>query len=565
MNKTVRLLSVLIAFVIALVFQLAASVESNHREGALKEESANKFINILREEEVTRRVAILNNSGGREYLLYLDGEGKVLFSNLSAEKENALRKNRGTRGVDESWHEVSESSLEKGYFRKVNFRDGSSLFIGINQESLTATNLHFLPYTLLLTMIAATSLYHLWQYATYRDRSQIKQLFRQFRHYVVDHHYQMELPPQLLDYEAILIDESSRLRHRLGSLESQLQGLNDMIGNMTEGVILVGDDEKIITINYAAVKLLNGSIHSQYINKDFDKLCGSGDFNEAFHHIFAGRKKEIRKFEMEGFIIKCFFDPVFNGSGGLYGMLLLLIDETQQSLAERSRREFTSNVTHELKTPLTSISGYAELLRSGMVKEEDRDRFLDIILKESDNLFRLIDTVISFSRLEEKNRAEEYRTVDIEGLLAEIIAHFAPEIKHKELHVDLKPGKDNRLYTHPVLMKELLTNLVDNAIAYNVEGGSVTITINDGDENDFILTIEDTGIGISYDDQRRIFERFYMVDKSRSYNEKSTGLGLAIVKHNVENLKGTIDLKSQLNHGSVFTLRFPKSGTVSTH
>lgn len=140
-------------------------------------------------------------------------------------------------------------------------------------------------------MIAATSLYHLWQYATYRDRSQIKQLFRQFRHYVVDHHYQMELPPQLLDYEAILIDESSRLRHRLGSLESQLQGLNDMIGNMTEGVILVGDDEKIITINYAAVKLLNGSIHSQYINKDFDKLCGSGDFNEAFHHIFAGRKR----------------------------------------------------------------------------------------------------------------------------------------------------------------------------------------------------------------------------------------------------------------------------------
>ena len=195
MNKTVRLLSVLIAFVIALVFQLAASVESNHREGALKEESANKFINILREEEVTRRVAILNNSGGREYLLYLDGEGKVLFSNLSAEKENALRKNRGTRGVDESWHEVSESSLEKGYFRKVNFRDGSSLFIGINQESLTATNLHFLPYTLLLTMIAATSLYHLWQYATYRDRSQIKQLFRQFRDYVVDHPYQMELPP----------------------------------------------------------------------------------------------------------------------------------------------------------------------------------------------------------------------------------------------------------------------------------------------------------------------------------------------------------------------------------
>lgn len=565
MNKTVRLLSVLIAFIIALVFQLAASVESNRREWALKEEACDTFQNVLRQEEETRRVAILKNSGGRESLLYIDKEGRVLFSNVSSEKEDALRKKTLKSSKKEGWQMISETSLEKEYGQKTNFSDGGHLFMGMKQETMLATNLHFLPYTLLLTMIAATSLFHLWRYATYRDRSQIKQLFRQFRHYVMDHHYQMDLPPQLLDYEAILIDESARLRYRLSSLESQLQGLNDMVGNMTEGVILVGEDKKIITINDSAVKLLNGSIHSQFINKDFDKLCREGDFHDAFHQIFEERKGEIRKFEMEGFIIKCFFDPVFNSSGGLYGMLLLLIDETQQSLAERSRREFTSNVTHELKTPLTSISGYAELLRSGMVKEEDRDRFLDIIIKESENLFHLIDTVISFSRLEEKNRAEEYRTVDIEGLVAEILAHFAPDIKSKELRVDFDPGKDNRLFTHPVLMRELLSNLVDNAIAYNVEGGVISITIDDKHEDDFILTIEDTGIGISYDDQKRIFERFYMADKSRSYNEKSTGLGLAIVKHNVESLKGTIDLKSQLNHGSVFTLRFPKSGTVSTH
>lgn len=565
MNKTVRLLSVLIAFIIALVFQLAASVESNRREWALKEEACDTFQNVLRQEEETRRVAILKNSGGRESLLYIDKEGRVLFSNVSSEKEEALRKKTSKSSQKEGWQLISETSLEKEYGQKTNFSDGGHLFMGMKQETMLATNLHFLPYTLLLTMIAATSLFHLWRYATYRDRSQIKQLFRQFRHYVMDHHYQMDLPPQLLDYEAILIDESARLRYRLSSLESQLQGLNDMVGNMTEGVILVGEDKKIITINDSAVKLLNGSIHSQFINKDFDKLCGEGDFHDAFHQIFEKRKGEIRKFEMEGFIIKCFFDPVFNSSGGLYGMLLLLIDETQQSLAERSRREFTSNVTHELKTPLTSISGYAELLRSGMVKEEDRDRFLDIIIKESENLFHLIDTVISFSRLEEKNRAEEYRTVDMEGLVAEILAHFAPDIKSKELRVDFDPGKDNRLFTHPVLMRELLSNLVDNAIAYNVEGGAISITIDDKHEDDFILTIEDTGIGISYDDQKRIFERFYMADKSRSYNEKSTGLGLAIVKHNVESLKGTIDLKSQLNHGSVFTLRFPKSGTVSTH
>ena len=565
MNKTVRLLSVLIAFIIALVFQLAASMESNRREWALKEEAVDTLQNILREEDEARRVAMLKNSGGQESLLYIDEGEKILFSNLSPEIESSLLKLASKNDQKDRWQLKSDTSLEKKYIERTEFSDGSYLLMSMTQDSLLMTNLHFLPYTLLLTMVAATSLYHLWQYATYRDKSQIKQLFRQFRHYVIDHNYQMDLPPQLLDYEAILIDESSRLRHRLGSLESQLQGMNDMVDNMTEGVILVGADKKIITINDAAVKLLSGSIHSQYINKDFDKLCDEGDFHDAFHQIFNERKGEVRKFEMEGFIIKCFFDPVFNSSGGLYGMLLLLIDETQQSLAERSRREFTSNVTHELKTPLTSISGYAELLRSGMVKEEDRDRFLDIIAKESENLFHLIDTIISFSRLEEKNRAEEYRTVEMEGLVDEILAHFAPEIKSKELRVDFKPGSENKLFTHPALMKELITNLVDNAIAYNVDGGAIDIAIDDKHEQDFIITIEDTGIGISYDDQKRIFERFYMADKSRSYNEKSTGLGLAIVKHNVESLKGTIDLKSQLNHGSVFTLRFPKNGTVSTH
>ena len=272
MNKTVRLLSVLIAFIIALVFQLAASVESNRREWALKEEACDTFQNVLRQEEETRRVAILKNSGGRESLLYIDKEGRVLFSNVSSEKEDALRKKTSKSSQKEGWQLISETSLEKEYGQKTNFSDGGHLFMGMKQETMLATNLHFLPYTLLLTMIAATSLFHLWRYATYRDRSQIKQLFRQFRHYVMDHHYQMDLPPQLLDYEAILIDESARLRYRLSSLESQLQGLNDMVGNMTEGVILVGEDKKIITINDSAVKLLNGSIHSQFINKDFDKL-----------------------------------------------------------------------------------------------------------------------------------------------------------------------------------------------------------------------------------------------------------------------------------------------------
>ncbi|MFR9297001.1 MAG: sensor histidine kinase, partial [Aedoeadaptatus pacaensis] len=202
--------------------------------------------------------------------------------------------------------------------------------------------------------------------------------------------------------------------------------------------------------------------------------------------------------------------------------------------------------------------------RSGMGAEGDREKFLDIIIGESQKLFELINAVIAMSRLEEKNRPEEYRVVDMEALVKDVIKNYEPDAKSKGIHLGFQPDRDNRLYTHPDLMRELIANLVDNAIVYNVDGGNVRIVLDGKADDKFVVTIQDTGIGISYDDQRRIFERFYMVDKSRSYNEKSTGLGLAIVKHNVDSLKGTIDVKSQLHHGSTFRLVFPKKGIYAT-
>ncbi len=570
MNKKLRRFSFFMAFMIAFIFQIAASLDY-HNRGIRSNVNrldvlANRLIHTADESE---RLHLLKNRSvdKDDGIVYLSGEGKVLYTNSLSERTDALVDYAKQSSLKEQesagWAVYAKGFLETQYIRTTVFEDGSMLIEVMAHDSMMASTFHYLPYAVIAAAAGGMALYLLLLYWLERKEEEGVFLIQNFRRYVRDPEYKMELSPLHKTYEEALKKEALRQHHQLESLTSRLTGLNDMVENMTEGVILVGEDRKIVSINEAAVKLLNASLYIHFQGKDLLYLCRERDFYDAFSRAFDNQKDDVQKIAMDGVVIKFFFDPIFNDAGAFYGMLILMIDETQQSLAERSRREFTSNVTHELKTPLTSISGYAELLRSGMVAEEDQEKFLDIILDESKKLFELIDAVISMSRLEEKNRPEEYRVVDMEALVTDVLKSYAPDAAQKAIHLGFQPDRDNRLYTHPDLMRELISNLVDNAIAYNVKGGNVRIVLDGDDASTFVVTIQDTGIGISYDDQRRIFERFYMADKSRSYNEKSTGLGLAIVKHNVDSLKGSIEVKSQLHHGSTFRLSFPKKGIYS--
>ena len=571
MNKKIRRFSFFMAFMIAFIFQIAASLDY-HNRGIRSNVNrldllANRLIHTADESE---RLHLLKNRSvdKDDGIVYLSGEGKVLYTNSLSERTEALvdyaKKSSLKEQESAGWAVYAKGFLETQYIRTTVFEGGSMLIEVMAHDSMMASTFHYLPYGVIAAAAGGMALYLLLIYWMEREEEEGVFLIQNFRRYIRDPEYKMALSPLHKTYEEALKKEALRQRHQLESLTSRLTGLNDMVENMTEGVILVGEDRKIISINEAAVKLLNASLCIHFQGKDLLYLCRERDLYDALSRAFDNQKDDVQKIAMDGVVIKFFFDPIFNDAGAFYGMLILMIDETQQSLAERSRREFTSNVTHELKTPLTSISGYAELLRSGMVAEEDQEKFLYIILDESKKLFELIDAVISMSRLEEKNRPEEYRVVDMEALVTDVLKSYAPDAAQKAIHLGFQPGRDNRLYTHPDLMRELISNLVDNAIAYNVKGGNVRIVLDGDDPSTFVVTIQDTGIGISYDDQRRIFERFYMADKSRSYNEKSTGLGLAIVKHNVDSLKGTIEVKSQLHHGSTFRRSFPKKGIYSS-
>ena len=231
----------------------------------------------------------------------------------------------------------------------------------------------------------------------------------------------------------------------------------------------------------------------------------------------------------------------------------MIVNNTDKYRAEKMRREFSANVSHELKTPLTSINGYAEIIESGLTSKEDTVKFAGIIRKEGNRLLELIDSIIRLSKLDEDFSSKEFDFVDLYEMANNISQNFDIAAKGKNINIVVE-GNHNKVQADKSMMEELLYNLIDNAIKYNKIDGTVNVKIQD-EINSTILTISDTGIGIPKEAQERVFERFYMVDKSRG--NKSTGLGLSIVKHIVEYHNGIINLKSQVGHGTKIKIELP--------
>ena len=252
-------------------------------------------------------------------------------------------------------------------------------------------------------------------------------------------------------------------------------------------------------------------------------------------------------------------DKVFDKLSSVYdGDKKKILENTLKKLieAEKSRREFTANVTHELKTPLTSINGYAEMIASGLAKDGDVEKFSNIILSEGNRLLQMINEILQLSKYDsgykDKMKKEELDLSEVAEEVTEDMIHFA---KIEEINLSFE-GEKALLNADRKMMYELATNLISNAIKYNLKGGSVYVKVKNK-ERSVILSVADTGIGIKKEDQRRIFERFYMVNRS-SNGTMGTGLGLSLVKYIVLNHNGSIDLKSEIGKGSTFIVELPK-------
>ena len=348
-----------------------------------------------------------------------------------------------------------------------------------------------------------------------------------------------------------IYSQQQHLKEQQATLTRKQNELEAIVGHLEEGMILLDKSCKVITANQAALRLLDARA-SNIAGLDLLMLSRNLALAEAVQEAMDGRSA-TRKTELHGKTIQIQAAAV-GQQDEMSGVAVVLFDITQSEQAEQRRREFTANVSHELKTPLQSISGYSELLMRGMARQEDIQPFAQRIYGETQRLIQLVQDIINLSQLDEGS-SYQWQQVNLFAIAAEVtgsLEHFAEE---KQVRLTLE-GSDTMLRGVPELLRGIVYNLTDNAIKYNRPGGSVTVTVS-RQKDEAVLTVNDTGIGIPEGEQDRIFERFYRVDKSRSKEVGGTGLGLSIVKHAAFLHKAAIDVTSQPGAGTTIQVRFP--------
>ncbi len=321
--------------------------------------------------------------------------------------------------------------------------------------------------------------------------------------------------------------------------------------NMSEGFFVIDKNAKLLSYNTAALKLLDASAAEDNVLT----LNRTSGFIDAVSNALKGRHAENTMLHADR-TYNLIANPVFDKES-VIGAVIVIIDVTETAKREAMRREFTANVSHELKTPLTSISGFAELMKSGGIPEETVVDFSNSIYTEAQRLISLVSDIIKISELDEKDNRLDRESVNLYELAAEVINRLKPAAEKKNIGFTLK-GENAETFGVRSIIDEMIYNLCDNAIKYNKNGGSVTVTVNnDGDKAK--ISVKDTGIGIPKTQQDRIFERFYRVDKSRSKAEGGTGLGLSIVKHGAMYHNADISVESEIEKGTAMTIAFNKN------
>lgn len=347
-------------------------------------------------------------------------------------------------------------------------------------------------------------------------------------------------------------NQERQLKYNIKTLEEKAALIDVITSSMKEGLILIDKNKKILSTNDSGVKLLQGDDKLSYCGNDFIKLSRNMKLYEALDKsIDTNSSKELILNQGKRYL-NIYINPVLI-KNRLVGLVILVVDFTKNHKLDLMRREFSANVSHELKTPLTSINGYAEMIQNGMAKDEDIKKFASTIRTEGSRLLNLIDSIIKLSKIEEEEYNKDFKLIDIYSIGKNTIDNLNFIAVEKDIDLNLH-GKSTFINGNENMIEELIYNLLDNGIKYTPSGGSVNLEIQSQD-GWAIIKVRDTGIGIPYSQQSRIFERFYTVDKSRSKKTQSTGLGLSIVKHIVGHHHGKIKLVSEVDKGTEIVIK----------
>ena len=482
-------------------------------------------------------------------LTWIAADGTVLYDTDTdaAQLENHAERTEVQQALEAGTGEsvrYSTTFLEKTMYRATRLSDGTVLRISRSRATVGVLLLGMLQ-PILAVLIAALVLSAI--FARRLSRRIVEPLNNLDLDHPLDNDAYEELSPLL----GRISRQHKQITTQLRELKRRTDEFTQITGSLREGLVLLDDRGYVLSINPAAQRLFGAN--ASCVGQDFLVVDRSRELDAAIAQAMAEGHSELRS-ERGGRLWQ--FDVSrIDTAGEKGGAALLAFDITDRELAEQSRREFTANVSHELKTPLQGIIGSAELLENGMVKPEDMPRFVGHIRAEAQRLVTLIGDIIRLSELDEGGELPT-ETVDLLPLAQEAAENLraAAEVKNVSIIVS---GENVPVTGVRRLLYEIAYNLCDNAIKYNVDGGSVDVRVG-AEGGSACLTVRDTGIGIPPEHQSRIFERFYRVDKSHSKASGGTGLGLSIVKHAVAYHHGTIALKSEVGKGTEITVRFPQ-------
>lgn len=482
-------------------------------------------------------------------ITWIDGNGNILYdSQMGTGLQNHLQREEIQEAILTGHGEsvrYSDTMLQATRYCAQKLPDETVLRLSIAQETIFSLILSMGP-PIIVVILVTVGLSLLL--AARLSRRIVKPL----------NELNLENPMANAEYEELqpLLKRINTQLRQLRQQEIELQRkqleFDTVTGSMAEGLVLLNSNGLVLSINEAAANLLG--VTPLCNGKDFLSLIQIPEIQQLVRESLFGQHAE-KTVQLPAGAYQVDASPV-RTENRLSGVALLILDVTEKYQSEQLRREFSANVSHELKTPLHAVSGYAELLKSGLVQPEDVPDFSSKIYSEAQRLIRLVDDIIRLSRLDEGGDTMTWETVDLYILAQDAISTLEDDAKRAQINVTLE-GESAVLYGIPQLLSGIITNLCSNAIKYNHQGGSVNVRIAN-QESSVTLTVQDTGIGIPPEHQPRIFERFYRVDKSHSKAVGGTGLGLSIVKHSAQIHKAKIDLTSVPEEGTTIQIHFPK-------
>ncbi len=500
------------------------------------ESGGNDFLN---------KIAAENGSNVR--ITLIDKDGIVLFDNQAEAKtlENHAMRQEIMEAVAVGAGEAERFSdtLDKTtYYYAVRLDDGKILRLARTIDSIYKSVLQMLPIMGGIVIVVAFL-------ASIVARRVTFNLIKPLDQVNLDEPLDNETYDELAPFLTRIAKQKRQLSKNLKKLRGKQEELTIITNNMNEGLVLLNGQQNVLFINESAAKIFGFSA-KEVIGRNILTVDRAQEVQDLLQKVSQAGKGE-GLYEKDGHFYQLSGSSV-NGSGSV----ILIYDVTEKMTAEKLRREFSANVSHELKTPLQSILGYAEIMKNGLVKDEDKQRFLERIHAEAGNMIELIQNIMELSRLDENKTLDEFEDVDLLKLAQSVTLRLKHKAQTKGVTLNVS-GSSACVCGVQSILSEVLYNLVDNSIKYNKDNGKVDVKVQDGSD-EVTVSVSDTGIGIGAADRERVFERFYRADKSHSKEIGGTGLGLSIVKHGVLFHKGRVELESEPGVGTTITFVLPK-------